>query len=125
MIKKLKLIVVTPHSRRNFFVFLLTALAVTALAVINSSRATDRAGSPNQNASTKIAPWVIAHTANGERAEFIVVLADQSDLSGAAALRSKSDKGRFVHDTLWNKAQTTQGPILQWLKERGIEHRSF
>src|SRR5205814_8193431 len=26
---------------------------------------------------------------------------------------------------LRNKSQTTQGPILQWLRERGIEHRSF
>jgi hypothetical protein len=30
-----------------------------------------------------------------------------------------------VHDALWNKSQATQGPILQWLRERGIEHRSF
>jgi serine protease AprX len=30
-----------------------------------------------------------------------------------------------VHDALWNKSQTTQSPILQWLRERGIEHRSF
>src|SRR5206468_3090315 len=34
-------------------------------------------------------------------------------------------KGRFVHDALWAKSQTTQGPILRWLRERGIEHRSF
>ena len=26
---------------------------------------------------------------------------------------------------LLNKSQTTQGPILQWLRERGLEHRSF
>ena len=40
-------------------------------------------------------------------------------------LRARIDKGRFVRDTLWNKTQTTQGPILQWLTDRGIEHRSF
>src|SRR6185437_16484391 len=33
--------------------------------------------------------------------------------------------GRFVHDVLWNKSQTTQGPILRWLRENGVEHRSF
>jgi serine protease AprX len=53
------------------------------------------------------------------------VLADQADLSGAAALRSKNEKGRFVHDALWNKSQMTQRAILQWLREHGIEHRSF
>ena len=30
-----------------------------------------------------------------------------------------------MRDALFNKSQTTQGPILQWLRERGIEHRSF
>ncbi len=125
MIRKLNLVVMTPRWRRIFFSFLLTAAALAGLAAISSSRATDQAGSPNQNDSAKIAPWVVEHTANGHRAEFIVVLADQADLSGAAMLRAKIDKGRFVRDALWNKAQTTQGPILQWLRERGIEHRSF
>ena len=73
----------------------------------------------------KIAPWVIKHTTNGQQAEFFVVLADQADLSAAATLRTKAEKGRYVHDALWNKAQTTQRPILQWLRERSIEHRSF
>ena len=41
----------------------------------------------------KIAPWVVEHTANDQRAEFIVVLTDQADLSGAAALTTKSGKG--------------------------------
>jgi len=125
MIKKPNLAVVTPRWRRIFFSFLLTAAALAGLAAIRSSRATDQAGSPNQNDSAKIAPWVVEQTANGQRAEFLVVLADQADLSGAANLRAKIDKGRFVRDTLWNKAQTTQGPILQWLSERRIEYRSF
>ncbi len=37
----------------------------------------------------KIAPWVIEHTVNGQEAELFVVLADQADLSGAAALATK------------------------------------
>jgi len=115
----------TPRGRRIFFSFLLTAAAFAGLAGISSTRATDQAGSPNQKDPAKIAPWVVAHTANGHQAEFMVVLADQADLSGAAMLRAKIDKGRFVRDALRNKAQTTQGPILQWLRNRGIEHRSF
>ena len=75
--------------------------------------------------TSKIAPWVIEHTANGQQAEFMVVLAEQADLRQAAALATKNQKSRYVHDALWNKSQTTQGPILQWLRERGIEHRSF
>jgi subtilisin family serine protease len=65
------------------------------------------------------------HTGNGQQAEFFVVLADQADLSGAAALPTKTEKGRYVHDALWNKSQATQGPILHWLSERGLKHQSF
>jgi serine protease AprX len=65
------------------------------------------------------------HTANGQESEFFVVLADQADLSQAANFPSKAEKGRYVYDTLLNKAQTTQEPVLQWLRERSIEHQSF
>ena len=65
------------------------------------------------------------HTANGQHAEFFVVLADQADLSPAANLPTKTEKGRFVYQTLLEKAQSTQGPILQWLRERNIENQSF
>src|SRR5947207_281851 len=112
--------------RRIFGSLFLTAAAMAALAAINSSRATNPGGSANEEAAaTKIAPWVVEHTANGAQAEFMVVLSDQADLSWAAAMRTKNEKGRYVRDTLWNKSQATQGPILQWLRERGIEHRSF
>ena len=73
-------------------------------------------------ATNKIAPWVMEHTANGQEAEFFVVLADQADLSPAASLPTKAEKGRFVYQTLQSKAQTTQDSILQWLRDRG--HRA-
>jgi subtilisin family serine protease len=76
-------------------------------------------------ALSKIAPWVLQHTADGKQAEFLVVLSDQADLSGAEALTTKQVKGRYVHDALRNKAETTQGPLLTWLRERNIEHRSY
>ena len=73
----------------------------------------------------KIAPWVFEHTANGEAAEFLVVMADQADLGMAGNLPTKAEKGRYVCDALRNKSKATQTSILQWLRERGIEHRSF
>ena len=112
--------------RRILCSLFLAAAAVAALGAIASSRATSQGSPPNQNATAKkIAPWVIDHTANGQQAEFFVVLADQADLSQAATLQTKAEKGRYVYNTLLSKSQTTQGPILQWLRERGIEHRSF
>ncbi len=106
--------------------FLLVAGAIAAVGAIGSSRATgQRVGGNPVNVVNKIAPWVITQTANGQQAEFMVVLADQADLRRAAVLRTKSEKGRFVRDALWAKSQATQGPILRWLRERGAEHRSF
>jgi len=76
-------------------------------------------------AANKIAPWVMEHTANGQQAEFLVVLADQADVSGAASLPTKAEKGRYVYTTLLAKAQSTQEPILQLLRDGGIEYQSF
>jgi subtilisin family serine protease len=116
----------SPRLRRLFCSLFFLAAAIAALGAFGSSRATSQSGPSDQAATaTKIAPWVIDHTANGQQAEFFVVLADQADLSGAATLPTKNEKGRYVRDALWNKSQATQGPILQWLGERGLEHRSF
>ena len=80
---------------------------------------------PQQNGLEKIAPWVIQQTENGQESEFLVVLADQADLSAADALPSKKEKGRYVYGTLFRKAEATQGPILQRLRERNMEYQSF
>src|SRR4029077_2827051 len=112
--------------RSIFCLLLFVAACIAALGAIGSSRAnSQRGGGKFLNIVNKIAPWVVAQTANGQQAEFFVVLADQADLSEAAALRTKAEKGRFVHDVLWNKSQTTQRSILRWLRERRVEHRSF
>ncbi len=93
------------------------AAVAAALGAVASSRAVSQSSGPEQAAALrKIAPWVTEHTAGGKQAEFMVVLADQADLSGAAALSTKSEKGRYVQDALWNKSEATQGPILQWLR---------
>ncbi len=76
-------------------------------------------------AQRKIAPWVLERTADGKQAEFLVILADKADLSGAKEFQTKREKGRFVRDALFAKAQQTQAPLLAWLRARGIAHRSF
>ncbi len=79
----------------------------------------------DQIALGKLAPWVIEQTADGEIAEFLVVLKDQADLTPADLRQTKEAKNRYVFDVLLAKAKTSQGPLLDWLKERKIEHRSF
>jgi|SRR5438067_8789653 len=112
--------------RRIFCSFFLVAAVVALVAAVASSDAVgQRVGGNAVNVANKIAPWVVEHTAYGQQAEFFVVLAERADLRPAANLPTKTEKGRFVYQTLREKARTTQGPILQWLRERNIEHRSF
>ena len=73
----------------------------------------------------KIDPWVLEQTAAKGQAEFLVVLADQADLSAAERLRTKEEKGWYVYRALYDKAQDTQKPIIDWLRSNGIEHQSF
>jgi subtilisin family serine protease len=106
--------------RRIYCSLFFAAAAIVAFAAIGQS------GPPSQSSTAKkIAPWVVEHTANGQQAEFMVVLTDQTDLRAATTMRTKTEKGRYVYDSLRNKSQTTQVPILHWLRERGLEHRSF
>jgi serine protease AprX len=112
--------------RRIFCSVFLAAAVVALVAAVSSSDAVgQRVGGNAVNIANKIAPWVVEHTAYGQQAEFFVVLADRADLSAAASLQTKSEKGHFVYQTLLEKAQRTQGPILRWLRERNIEHQSF
>jgi serine protease AprX len=117
----------TASSWRRIFCSLFLGAAVVALvaAVSSSNVVGQRVGGNAVNIANKIAPWVVEHTAYGQQAEFFVVLADRADLSAAANLPTKAEKGRFVYQTLSEKAQRTQQPILQWLRERNIEHQSF
>src|SRR4029077_16940355 len=103
----------TPSRRRRMFCSLFfAAAAIAVFAAIGPSRAIGQ-GRPPSRATTanKIAPWVVEHTANGQQAEFMVVLADQADLRAAATMRTKIEKGRYVYDSLRNKSEATQGPI--------------
>jgi serine protease AprX len=124
--------------RRIFCSLFLVAAVVALVAAIASSRAVGQrvelngvqlspAHPPSDGLAVaqKIAPWVMEHTANGQQAEFFVLLADQADLTPAANLPTKTEKGRFVYQTLLEKAQSMQGPMLQWLRERNIENQSF
>jgi len=116
----------SPRVRRLFCSLFIAAAALTLLGAFSFSRASSQGSPPAQTASAnKIAPWVMEHTANGQQAEFLVVLADQADFAGAAALPTKNEKGNFVRNALWNKSQATQGPIVQLLRERGLNYQPF
>src|SRR5262245_45816988 len=113
--------------RRVLGLAFLVAAGAIALAGIAASGLSSQSGPRSSGGARveRIAPWVVEHTANGQQAEFMVVLADQANLNAASTMRTKTEKGRYVYNMLRNKSQATQGPILRWLRQRGIEHRSF
>lgn len=67
---------------------------------------------------TKVDPWVLETATQGET-EFIVFLAEQADLSGAASLKTKLEKGTYVYQRLTEVAARTQPPVLAALESLG------
>lgn len=59
------------------------------------------------------------------RAAMLIVLAEQPDLSAAAALHGKTARGRFVFETLRQTAERTQAPLLAELDRLGVPYRPF
>ncbi|HWN98748.1 MAG TPA: S8 family serine peptidase [Blastocatellia bacterium] len=104
----------------------LLAIFILVVSIFASGHSSAAGGQQlDRLTSAKIASWVLEHTTDGKDAEFLVVLADQADLSDAEKLQTKEEKGWYVYKTLYEKAQSTQGPILDWLEANGIEHRSY
>jgi serine protease AprX len=82
-------------------------------------------GWASSDSSPKIASRVMSETSNGGTTEALVVLTQQADLSPAHNLPTKALKGNFVVNSLRSTAQTTQGPIIAMLRERGVPYQSF
>ena len=86
---------------------------------------TTRAGVPEnpENWQDKVDPRLLqgAPATN----EFLVILSEQADLSGATALKTKDAKGRYVFERLTEVAQRTQQPLLKTLQEKKLEYQPF
>ena len=73
---------------------------------------------------SKVDPAVLAAAVDGP-VEFLVFLAEQADLSAAAGLATKIERGRYVYATLSALAERSQAPLRRELARRGVEHRPF
>lgn len=73
----------------------------------------------------KVDPWVLDTAVEAGETEFLVFLAEQADLSAAASLRTKEEKGRYVYETLTATAEQTQGALRAELDKLGVEFRPF
>jgi hypothetical protein len=107
------------HPARVLSMLLFAALAVGIVPVGSNAQAS------GNSARDKIDPWVFERAVGGQQAEFIVVLAEQADLSPAALLTDKLAKTRFVRDALYAKAQASQALLLASLRAQGVGYRPF
>ena len=114
------------RSRILVLLLLLTATGLLAGGLI--ARANSSKTGPQelrQGVAKKIAPWVMAKTANGKETEFLVLLGDRADLSAADSLPTKEEKGRFVFNALRAQAESSQAALLNWLDEHRVVHQPF
>jgi serine protease AprX len=95
--------------------------AILVLALVSPS-APAHAGTARWQ--EKVDPWVLQTGADGPT-EFLVFLADQADVSGAAPLGSKVERGEFVYSALSGHAERTQGPLRRALAARGTEFQPY
>ncbi len=102
-------------SRKSSFILLVLSILVAfALPAALASAA-----------SEKIANRVLSETANGGSTEALVVLSAQADLTPAASLLTKLEKGRFVVNALRKVADRTQAPVIALLRQRGVPYQVF
>ncbi len=105
---------------------MLSIFLVVVLGATNFMPGQLSAGNQTQSQAweTKVDPWVL-DTAAGGATEFLVFLREQADLSAAAALPTKLEKGTYVYKTLSTLAARTQDPVLAALAAQGVEHRAY
>jgi serine protease AprX len=74
---------------------------------------------------SKIAPEVLAETADGGSASIVILLADQADVSAAHEMKDENVRGWFVYNTLTQHAAETQAGLRAELDARGLSYQTF
>ncbi len=77
------------------------------------------------DATTKIDPQLLAEIKESGQTEFFVWMTEKADLSPAANLKTKQEKGQFVFDALRETAERTQKDLRAVLDAQGVEYRPF
>ena len=94
----------------------LLPLTVTAVPPTKASTGPD---------SAKVEALVLEELATNGQTDFIVWMTEKADLSPAAALHTKAEKGRFVYDTLVATANRTQADLRRTLDAERVTYEAF
>ncbi len=98
-------------------------VSLFAASLITPLSATTFQASPELRA--KADNWVLEQFAAKPTVPLLVQLPEQADLSRAAEFVDKTERGRFVYETLRQHAEVSQGELRRWLVARGVAHRPF
>lgn len=104
---------------KRWLVFLLVCINISSLA---GSTAPGSASPGPRSLARELDPH--RQDELGE-VELLLYLGEQVDLSGAAGLASKEEKGRYVVEQLRSVALRTQAPLLLELEKLGVDFRPF
>ncbi len=108
----------------------LLLLAAVALVPLSKAQAARTSPGPAnrlslQDTAGKIAPQVLAETAEGASASVVVFLADQADVRAANDMKDQDARGWFVYTTLKEHAERTQAGLRRLLDAQGASYRSY
>jgi len=78
-----------------------------------------------QTPADKIAPEVLAATADGQGTPIVIMLAEQADVSAAYEMKDQDARGWYVYNTLTQHAARTQVGLQEFLKSQGVTYQSF
>lgn len=114
------------RKKLNRWVMLMSTLLLFVMALSISQ------SSPAHAQEDKIEPGLreaIENAPNG-KGEFLVYMSEQADLGDAFGFEDRDERGEYVYDTLFNKAQSTQTDLLAYLNQQQsfddvTEYRSF
>jgi subtilisin family serine protease len=84
-----------------------------------------RGGASQLPANSKIAPEVVAETADGKSASVVILLSDQANVSAANSMQDQDARGWFVYNTLTQHAARTQAGLQAFLTAQGATYQSF
>ena len=83
-----------------------------------------QAPAAQENQTAKIEAQLLTQL-NAGSADFIIKMAEQVDVSGAAQLQTKAEKGQYVFDTLVATASRTQADLRAYLDSHSVDYQSF
>src|SRR4051794_31482939 len=98
------------------------AISILALSLVLAPMSQ---AAPAVDPLSKVAPQVLKDLANSGQTSFLVHLKDQADISGAAALATKAEKGQYVFNAKQAVAQRSQPAVKAALDTLGVPYRAY